>query len=182
MKNRFAYLTLSLFFAVSICYAGSTRNYTFKDKTLNDELNNVYYQTNKNSTSVSSITIRVTDLETNFASATYFYDRGDPSGFDYTATDFIIDSNWHAKNLSAIVPSGAKVVLVYVEISAAVNIPLSLRKNGNSNNFAISEIRTQVNAQKISGNLIVACDSNQVIEYNIGGIPTIGITILGWWK
>jgi len=113
----------------------------------------------------------------------FFYDRGDPASYD--KTDFTTDGAWHDWDLSAIVPAGAKAVLLFVQIKDdAVGSYLGFRENGNSNAYNVSTIRTQVANIFADGDLICACDSSRIIEYigsNLAFVTTQAV-VKGWWK
>ena len=113
-----------------------------------------------------------------------FNDRGDSSGTDYTHANLTEDGTWRDLDLSSIVSAGAKAVLMTVYCSApAAGWSLQFRENGNSNAANVAFISTQVADIVIYDCLIVACDTNRVIEYNAtnGAWNSIGIYIRGWW-
>ena len=110
-------------------------------------------------------------------------DRGDPSAADYTLGDFTTDFTWNDLDLSGIVPAGATFVVISGNINDnAVGSSLQFRKNGNSNNFNSGSVRTQVASATIDFRLIIACDSNRVIEYRASNLTftTINVTVVGW--
>jgi hypothetical protein len=111
-----------------------------------------------------------------------FADRGDPSSLDKTT--WTADGNWYDWDLSAVVPAGAKAVLLWILVSDdAANSTFKLRKNGNSNAVNFAEIYTQVSGVFNTGDFIVACDSNRVIEYNATNTTWTDIqaVIKGWF-
>ncbi|MFA5763644.1 MAG: hypothetical protein WC915_02440 [archaeon] len=113
-----------------------------------------------------------------------YVDRGDPSNWDFTTTDFIADSAWHDLDLSAIVPAGAKAVSIKLYVDKTVaNRVVSLRKKGNTNTIAGITINTQSASFGIYGNGIVGCDSDQVVEYyaQSGAWPTFNLVVTGWF-
>jgi len=120
---------------------------------------------------------------------THFYNRGDPSGWDYseTGSKAVIDTDgsWHELNLSSIVPAGAKAVLMclYVE-DDAVDSFIYFGRLGNSNRINLSRVHTQVANQGITADVIVPCDSDRKIEYygkNVAFVY-IQICVKGWFK
>jgi hypothetical protein len=119
---------------------------------------------------------------TNSLAAT-FVDRGDPAGYDYAASDFTKDGNWHLLDLSAIVPAGAKAVLVNILFySTGVVKYFFLDKYGNTNHFAQSALASQVTSQMIGGDMTVACDTNRRIQYNAdAAIAVLHFAVKGWW-
>ena len=113
-----------------------------------------------------------------------FVDRGDPAAFDFTVGDLTTDGTWRDLDLSAIVPAGAKAVLFNVGIrDNLVEQIFYLRKNGSAIVFSSSTIKTQVANIGFYVDLIVACDSNRVIEYLAANTAwtTINLTVRGWW-
>lgn len=114
----------------------------------------------------------------------FFHDRGDPSAFDYVFGDLTRDSTWRDLDLSGIVPVGAKTVALIVGIvTPTVGHVVGFRKNGNVNGFNSSELRGQVSNVFLVQDIIVALDSNRVIEYNANvSFTTINIVVKGWFK
>lgn len=111
-----------------------------------------------------------------------FVDRGDPAAADFTS--FTTDSYWHDLDLSSIVPSGAKAVLLGLELlDDAAGSYFLVRKNGNSNAYNADKIRTQVANISMDGNLIVFVDANRVIEYRAAAVTfsSIEMVVRGWW-
>lgn len=114
-----------------------------------------------------------------------FYDRGDPATLDFDETDLTTDETWRDLDLSSIVPNGARAVVLHVSIvDDAADSYLIFRKNGNSNEWNRSRIRTQVANIAFGTDLIVPCDSNRVIEYFGKNLTftTIIIVVKGWFK
>ena len=111
-------------------------------------------------------------------------DRGDPSDFDFTLTDFTTDGNWHDLDLSDILPEGAYAVVLFVGIEDDLaGQHISFRKNGNSNEKNWSRCFTQVSNIGIINDLTVFCDPDRKIEYQATNTTwtTINVTIKGWW-
>lgn len=118
-------------------------------------------------------------------SATSCYvDRGDPATFDYAIGDLTEDDAWHDLDLSAIVGTGAKAVhLLVVYTADTVAKSAKFRKNGNSNELNISDARCQVANVSVTGDFVVALDTNGVIEYYLDSTETTACNILvrGWF-
>jgi len=113
-----------------------------------------------------------------------FFDRGDPSDFDFTITDFVTDGNAHDLDLSSIVPRGAKAVLIRVGIiDDAVSSWIYFYKKGNTNQFNASIIYCQVSNVAIWNDRIVIPDSNSKISYITYNTTFSGIYVIvaGWW-
>lgn len=114
-----------------------------------------------------------------------YVDRGDPAAVDFTATSFTKDGGIHTLDLSGIVPAGAVSVLLYLNIQSDTAAKVvRWNKNGNTNFVSYSQIVTQVANVLVSGQAIVACDSNRVVRYLISGTgtwATIDVAVAGWW-
>jgi len=113
-----------------------------------------------------------------------YVDRGDPAAIDFNLGDLITDSDWHDLDLSAIVPAGAKAVILRVDImNSSAMSELQLRKNGNSNTQNTSKISTQANNIVFCSDMTVALDANRVIEYEAFpfGWSAITMNVKGWW-
>ena len=113
-----------------------------------------------------------------------FVDRGDPATNDVTVGDLTTDGNWNDLDLSGIVPAGAKSVALRLVISDnIVGQAVKLRKNGNSNSENIVDHRIQIANQVQRHTVIVACDTNRVIEYFASSTvwSAINIVTAGWW-
>lgn len=114
-----------------------------------------------------------------------FTDRGDPATYDLTAGDMTTDGTWNDWDLSGIIDSGAKAVLLRSEIAdGSVSQRLIFRKNGNAQTKVTSEHRTQVANINHDMEHVVAPDSNRVIEYFASNTTwsAIKIVVKGWWK
>ena len=132
---------------------------------------------------ITDATITYAKLESNVV----FTERGDPSGDDFSAGNLTLDtSNWYDLDLSSIVTnSDAKLVLLKVSgLATSTGNQLDFRENGNSNTVNVSTLRTVVAGVTNHADLLVPCDSSQVIEYRgtQDNWTTISITVKGWWK
>ena len=129
------------------------------------------------------------DVGTEFSLDNRFIDRGDPATSDYEVGDLTTDGNWNDLDLGSggagIVPVNAVAVLLFIKVqdADAAGSFVLFRKNGNSNDQAISGIRTQVANIGNDNTVTVACDSNGIIEYIAENVTwdTIRITVLGWF-
>lgn len=118
-----------------------------------------------------------------------FQDRGDPAAYDYEETGdksiLDTDGDWHDLDLSAIVPTGAKAILLRVSIQDdSVGSFFLLRKNGRVSDFNIAILRTQVADAYIDQAIVIACDTNRVIEYKGSDVAfsLVALVVSGWWK
>ncbi|GAI58291.1 unnamed protein product [marine sediment metagenome] len=119
-----------------------------------------------------------------FIYTTGYVDRGDPGAHDYTELTLNLDGQWNALDLSAIVPAGAKAVLIVLElVGSTIFADFRMRKHGNANDYAISSGNVQVVAIANYNDCVVAVDADRKIDY-IGGevaISTVTMVIKGWW-
>jgi len=142
--------------------------------TINDEIRKVY-------SDVNALDTRIATLE----SAVHFYDRGDPNADDYGVGDFTTDNTWNDLDLSSIVPVGAKAVLFRLILKDnATGSSMWFRENGNANTRNAAGMNTQVADVEIRGEIIVACDTDRVIEYKGSNLTftQLDLTVRGWWK
>jgi len=113
-----------------------------------------------------------------------YVDRGDPSAWDWDKNDLTTDGTWRDLDCSSIVSSDAIAILfrLYISDDAASN-SMSIRPNGNTNTQNVFQLRTQVANIVNNASGIVACDSNQVVEYMASNTTWTGIyiQILGWF-
>lgn len=113
-----------------------------------------------------------------------YVDRGDPTSADFAKEDLPVRNAWHDLDLSSIVPKTARAVLLYVTIKiGAANRVIRFRKNGNAQGIVISGVRTQVADVYNTNDMIVACDTDGIIEYWIEDVAwtIISVTVKGWW-
>ena len=115
--------------------------------------------------------------------APHWVDRGDPTGFDWGVGDFTTDGAWRDLDCSSIVPAGATHIRFRLRINDAAGNNFQLRKNGNSNSYAVLQALCEVSgvANEIQG--VVACDASRVVEYYATSTAWTGINVLvlGWY-
>jgi len=112
-----------------------------------------------------------------------FVDRGDPAAVDKVKADFITDNTWRDLDLSAIVPAGAKAILIRIHLYGTTATAFcSLRKNGNTNAINVSTTYLYATPGRTKDDVWVIPDSNRLIEYCISNITwtTIELTVGGW--
>ena len=110
-------------------------------------------------------------------------DRGDPAAYDKTEADLTMNNAWHDLDLSAIVvDTDASWILLYVVLNDPnVGDNLIFRKNGNANAIAAPGLIAQVANQDISAEILVPCDTGQVIEYKANAaLASCDIVVMGW--
>lgn len=118
------------------------------------------------------------------AAPTIFTDRGDPAAADWTKDTLTADGAFHDLDLSSIVPAGAKAVLISITVKDdAAGSRVLLRKNGNSNSWNVGVATTQVANLRHFEDVVIPCDTNRVIEYELTNTvwTEIYFLIKGWW-
>lgn len=113
-----------------------------------------------------------------------YVDRGDPAAYDKIKTDLTTDATWRDIDLSAIVPAGAKAVLLKTLVeSAGVGDKIRYRQKGNSNEINVcgcEALRANVERTRLG---ITAIDASRVMQYNADNVAwtTLSIVVRGWW-
>ena len=165
MKIQIVITAVILMFS-HIGMTAETRKYLHEDAKVNTEFDNVYRAIAK-------------AMKNNF-----IYREGAGNTADFIQTDLTCDNVWHDLDLSAIVPNDAKTVVLHVavwttDISKTI---LGFRKNGDSTLANVAAVNAQLINHANYGDLIVACDEHQIVEYyaNIG--ISCHITVGGWFK
>ncbi len=115
----------------------------------------------------------------------FFHDRGDPAAVDWNLGDLTEDGAFHTLDMSGVVPAGAKAVCLAVDYTgSAVGARIRIKKEGQANAYNIAKVQTQVANVPFWADLIVICDADRKVEYEITSPQTtaVGITVKGWWK
>lgn len=113
-----------------------------------------------------------------------FVDRGDPASKDFTLPNFTTDFTWRDLDLSAIVPEGAKAVLLRLGINAAVgNAYIFLRTKGNVNEINMSLSRTQYSGLQQDAEPTIPLGEDRVIQYKAKNVTwtVIDCVVKNWW-
>jgi len=113
-----------------------------------------------------------------------YVDRGDPASPDWEVGDLTTDGTWRDLDCSSIVSSDAIAIIFKIKIyDDAVGNTFLLRKNGNTNSINAPSVRTQVIDNYNDAVFIVACDSNQTVQYCASNTTwsLIEISIMGWF-
>lgn len=124
-------------------------------------------------------------LETIYQNWGEYEDRGNATGYDWDETDLTTNGDWHALDLSSVIPQDTKLVLLRVTVEDdVINRQLFFRQYGNDNTFNASVAYTQVADQSISFDCIIAVDSERRVEYLASNATWTRIDILvkGWWR
>ena len=113
-----------------------------------------------------------------------FVDRGDVTSQDLELGDFIFDASDRVKDLSSIVPAGAKMILFNVAArSTAVNKQIFLFHPDYHNAYNAFHIRVQIANAVLRYCPIVQCNSDREIKYygDSGCFDAFAMVIRGWW-
>lgn len=110
--------------------------------------------------------------------------RGDNAAWDWETGDFILDGNWHHRNLSAIIPPEAVAVSLKINLRASIaNASFSVRKDGSVNAINNLRVWTQAANIKLGGVFTVFPAADRVIEYQ--GTNAVfdlcNMNVNGWW-
>lgn len=146
-------------------------------------------------TYISAQTISVTHIDGTYISAQtisaadiladdgFFVYRGSCTAYDYQLADLTIGA-WTDLTLSSIVSTNAKTVLLRVLFANNASTSyIQFRRNGQSNEYDLARLYTQVVSKTMAGDLWVTMDSNYTIEYYLAtGTSSISITVGGWLK
>lgn len=133
---------------------------------------------------VDTLNSSIIDSSTLGISSTYgiYHDRGDIGSADFVS--LTIDGNWHDLDLSGIVSSSAKSVIVQMTFKTTFvsdTAGISFRKKGKTN--ADASIPVLVANLTHNSYVIVPCDSNKFIQYNSGiAMSPAQIIIKGWFQ
>ena len=127
----------------------------------------------------------VTDNGTNNSISTgTLVSRGDPAAADKVVGDLTVDAGWHDLDLSAIVPAGANMILLRVDVTNNTAAQyVQFREKGQAQNSNSALVFAQVAAIKTSQNITVMCNAARVIQYlasNGGVFASLDITVRGW--
>jgi hypothetical protein len=110
--------------------------------------------------------------------------RGDPSTYDFTQASLILDSTLRILDLSAIVPSDAK--LVHIRCRSLNNTAtgvVGFTHKDNLGTYALPLLRIQVANIYNERDFFIPIGTDGLIKYYaVAGIDNIDILILGWFK
>ncbi|OGN96285.1 MAG: hypothetical protein A2Y89_02675 [Chloroflexi bacterium RBG_13_51_18] len=113
-----------------------------------------------------------------------YVDRGDPAAADWDQSMLTTDALWRDLDCSAIVPAGAKaIILLVILYDDIVGGNIAFRKNGNTATHNAPRVYQSVSNLFFSGRVIVPCDANRTIEYwaTTKTWTLITITVSGWF-
>jgi len=113
-----------------------------------------------------------------------FVDRGDPASKDFLIGDLTKDGTWYTLDLTAIIPSTARAVLIKTRLkSPAAGDRIRYRRKGNTNEIntcSCEALRANVTRRRMG---IIAVNGAQEIEYNADNVgwTELEIIVRGWW-
>ena len=113
-----------------------------------------------------------------------YVDRGDPASVDFVYTDLTRDGAWHDLDLSSIIPTTARAILIELDIeSAHTDNHFLFRKDGNTYNINHTGAVTKANNKDQHKTCIVATSNTQKVEYKADTATwsLIDIVVRGWW-
>lgn len=113
-----------------------------------------------------------------------FVNRGDPASFDFTVANFTTDNTWRELNLSAIIPTTARAVLLELNpATSASGKEFIFRSYGNTNTINHTGVVTKITPGIQHKTCIVAVDANRKIEYKavVATWNTLDLVVRGWW-
>lgn len=113
-----------------------------------------------------------------------FVDRGDPTAYDFTLTDFTTDGAWHVLDLSSIVPPGSSSVLFMSSIKDNLILSyIQFREESNANAYNVSVSLILAANLAFTHSHIVSCQPNSKIQYLASNTTfnEINLLVRGWW-
>jgi len=111
-------------------------------------------------------------------------DRGDIASVDFNISTLTADGDWHDLDISAIVGTGEKLVVIESNLKDnAGGKEMLVRTKGNVNEINISPCGTIKADKTCSRNLLLSTNENGVVQYKIeSGIWEItDLTVRGWF-
>ena len=115
--------------------------------------------------------------------ATGYTDRGDPSSYDFSKTDFTTDGEWHVLDLSVLVPEGTTLVHLLIGANTAYNNSwIRFCKKGSVNRLNADWMSIRHGNTENYESKWVACDADRKIEYWMSSRVWIQLDVLvrGW--
>jgi len=111
--------------------------------------------------------------------------KPDQQSYDFTQNDFTKDDSYHDLDLSAIVPAGAKAVLIWGSFKSDTGgTEINWAQNEHSGTY-LKVMRHQPVADIAQEfDCIIPLDSLRVIQYRIESAPTyvnINMSVVAWW-
>lgn len=114
-----------------------------------------------------------------------YVDRGDVAAYDFILGGLTMDGNYHALDLSAILPDSARIVEIYYNFKRnAVDGTLRFRNIDVTTEFSMAKNTMLVTGRSMYGNFAMRVDDTKIIYYNgtnDGNWVDCNITVTGWW-
>lgn len=114
----------------------------------------------------------------------HFVDRGDPAAYDFTTSSLTKNSQWQDLDLSAIVPAGAKAVIIKAYLIPNVaGRYFSMRAKGNANAINTAEGLTASATYPVAYQWIIKLNAGRVVQYisNFASAHEINICVMAWF-
>lgn len=112
-------------------------------------------------------------------------DRGNVAAYDFTLNSFTRDSTWRDLDLSAICPSGTKLVLLGIQLAATTaNREGKFKTKDNANDINISDITTPAANVMVTADICVVPNANRFIQYWFTASVSwtiINLVVKGWF-
>jgi len=112
-----------------------------------------------------------------------YIDRGDPADADFSQADLIQDNTWRLLDLSLVVGTGVKLLVIYTYFDNDVSLSyISFRQAGNSNPWNSDGVFNHVIGVAGYETILVICDADGKIEYKSGSTDNkIDGSVRGWF-
>jgi len=173
-------------------YAASAGQGARADTALQVETDPIYSAWDKDHDDLANVTAnqhhtKYTDAEAVTAVAAVggvYVGREEIVAYDFEAGDLTVDNAAHDLDLSSIVPSGAKAVVLFLAIAdATINLSFAIRRS-DSDTHAGVHARTQVANISVfsNGTVTLPSDDSRVIRYVAEtGLSSISVSVTGWF-
>lgn len=97
---------------------------------------------------------------------TLYLDRGDVAAYDFTASDFTKNSDWHDLDLTGVCPKGTKLALLRMQCTCSEAVKLAkFRTKGNTNEINTTIVLTALEGDYVYADIWVAPNAAGVIQY-----------------
>lgn len=114
-----------------------------------------------------------------------FYNRGDPTGYDFDIADFTKDGEWHDLDLSNIIPPNAVAAFIKVYTQApSAGRWMYLKRKGDAYDYNSFAQFTQAANISIMSEGFVFLNAERIIQYKIPNVTwtAIYLVVRGWFK
>lgn len=114
-----------------------------------------------------------------------YIDRDNVAAVDFSAGSLTADGAWHILDLSSIIPTGTKLVMLRTSIIALATIGvLKVKTNGNADDINVDISSMETNGFPKYDTLWVKPDADGKIEYWYTNVAYVArtITVGAWFK